>query len=89
MAYSKIAQEANAQALIDLCGGNIFDAIERSKKYSGSKLFVATKTLERMAVKKMAIVGYTVEQISEMLSINKNRVERIISKEIECEKKID
>lgn len=73
----------NAEILIELCGGNIFDTISVAKKYGGIKVNVSVKTLERMAVRKMADAGLTMKAISNALELPITRVKRIITKEVE------
>lgn len=77
-------RESNADILIDLCGGNIFETIERARHYQGIKVTVSLKTLERMAVKKFLSLGFKPDIIAQALDISTERVE-YINKRIDSE----
>lgn len=78
-------REINADMLVELCGGNMFNTIAMAKKYNGMTVHVSLKTLERMAVKRLSAIGWSIEAIASSLDITKARVRRIMIKEVERE----
>ncbi len=83
----ELNREINADMLVELCGGNILDTIFVAKKYNGMTVHVSLKTLERMAVKRLSAIGWSIEAIANALDITKARVTRIMIKEVEREQK--
>lgn len=87
MAYDEISRDINLDYFIDLCGGNIFEALEKARELGTITICVSYVGLERRLIHKFLELGYTGGAIAEMLGVNKKRVQRIKRKLNDVNKK--
>lgn len=74
MPFCEESREINADILIDICGGNIFETIKRGKFYNGITINISVKTLERRLIDKLLDLGWSVQSVADATNININRI---------------
>lgn len=77
MAYDEFSRDANFEAFLAICGGNIFNALEIAKKHNGTVITVPLKTVERKTVEQFLDAGFKVGEINKATKISKKRIQYI------------
>lgn len=74
MAYDETMQQLNADIFVEICGGNIFNALKIAKKYPNLEIQITLKKFERIICDKLIKQGWSDENIAKALNIYKQRV---------------
>ena len=77
MAYDENAQKINLYYLIELSGGNIFEAIKFYRRFKGvGKVVIAITSLERFLIDELIEKGFDDENIAQNLEVSLRRVKQ-------------
>lgn len=74
MAYNEFSRDINLDYFIDICGGNIFQALEKARELGSITIYVSKVGLERRLIHKFLDLNYSTNKISAMLNVSRKRV---------------